>query len=90
VVNQRGERGNRGEYRSQSLIENTNTTDMYARNRLSPVYRLCVLTGKIPLITFWSKFLGDDDSSIVVCISLNSLCIRIRGVHIIARALQEV
>jgi hypothetical protein len=24
-------------------------------------------------ITFWSRFLGDDDSSILVCISLNSL-----------------
>jgi hypothetical protein len=34
---------------------------------------LCVELEKMPLITFWSKFLGDDDSSIVVCISFKSL-----------------
>jgi hypothetical protein len=40
---------------------------------LQSINSLCVELEKMPLITFWSKFLGDDDSSIVVCITLNSL-----------------
>ncbi len=72
-MNQRkGERCNRGEYRSQSWVEKTTWLNL---RKKSPVYKLslCVELEKMPLITFWNKFVRDDNSSIAACISFNSL-----------------
>jgi hypothetical protein len=40
---------------------------------LQSINSLCVELENVSLLTFWSKILGDDFSSIVVCISINSL-----------------
>jgi hypothetical protein len=75
VLNQRErERGNRGEYKSQSGIENTKMTECTQEiGYLQSINSQCVELEKMPLITFRSKYLGDNDRSVVICISLNSL-----------------
>ncbi len=56
-----GERGNRAEYRSQSWVENTNMTECSQEIGYLQSYNLCVELGKMPLITFWSEYLEEDD-----------------------------
>ncbi len=53
--------GNRGEYKSQSWDESTNMTDLTQEyvGYLQSINSLCVELEKMPLITFWSKFLED-------------------------------
>ncbi len=74
-MNQREvERGHRGEYISHRWVEKTNMTEFTQESvYLKSINSLCVELEKMPLITFWNKFVRDDNSSIVVCISFNSL-----------------
>ncbi len=80
VLNQgEGERGNRGEYKSQSWFENTNMTECTQEIRfLQSLNSPCVELEKMPLITFWSKLLGADDSSIVVFLVYSLCCTVVR------------
>jgi hypothetical protein len=69
VLNQReGKRGNR--VRITKMGQNTSMTECTQKiGYLQSINSLCVELENVPLITFWSKILGEDDNSIVVCIS---------------------